>query len=141
MIAVPALAPVTVPLTTVAFVLLLDQVPPLVASVRLVVLPTHIDEFNGVIATGAVFTVTGLVVIQPDAFVNVMLAVPVLLPVTIPVKLPMLAMLPLLLLQLPLPSDNVVLVPEQMLNDTVGVIVAGRAFTVTLAVVIQLPML
>ena len=141
MVAVPALAPVTVPFTTVAFVLLLDHVPPLVASVRLVVLPTHMFAVSGVIATGAELTVTGLVVIQPEAFVNVMLAVPVLLPVTIPVKLPTPAMLPLLLLHVPLPSVNVVLVPEQMLSDTVGVIVAGRAFTVTFAVVMQLPML
>ena len=61
MMAVPALAPVTVPLTTVAAVLLLVHVPPLVASVRWVVLPAQMLLFSGLIATGAVFTVTGLV--------------------------------------------------------------------------------
>jgi hypothetical protein len=59
--AVPALAPVTVPLITVAAVLLLVHVPPLVASVRWVVLPAQMLLFSGLIATGAVLTVTGLV--------------------------------------------------------------------------------
>lgn len=57
----PAEAPVTVPFTTVAFVLLLLHVPPVVASARCVLLPTHMFDASGVIATGAVFTVTGLV--------------------------------------------------------------------------------
>ena len=61
MMAVPAVAPVTVPFTTVAFVLLLVHVPPLVASVRCVLLPTQMLDASGVIATGAVFTVTPLV--------------------------------------------------------------------------------
>ena len=60
-VAVPALAPVTVPLTTVALVLPLVHTPPLVASVRLTVLPTQITAVNGVIATGELFTVTGFV--------------------------------------------------------------------------------
>ena len=139
--AVPALAPVTVPLTTVAAVLLLVHVPPVVPSVRLVVLPTQMLAVNGLIATGAVFTVIVFVVIQPELFVNVMFAVPAVLPVTIPVRLPILATNGEPLLHVPLPSVSVVVVPAHSVTGVDGVMAAGRAFTVTLAVVLHVPML
>lgn len=137
--AVPALAPVTVPFTTVAFVLLLVHVPPLVASVSVTLSPTHKLAVKGLIDTGALLTVTGFVTKQPEELVNVMLAVPMPEPVTVPVPLPTLAMLLLLLLHVPLPSDNVVLDPRQIVTGVTGMIAEGEAFTVTLAVVIQLP--
>jgi len=140
-VAVPALAPVTVPLTTVALVLPLVHVPPLVPSVRLTVLPTQMLAVKGLIATGAVFTVIVFVVIQPEAFVNVMFAVPALLPVTVPVRLPMLATNGEPLLQVPLPSVSVVVVPAHRVTGVDGVIVAGKALTVTFAVVLHVPML
>ena len=137
--AVPALAPVTVPFTTVAFVLLLAQVPPLVASVSVTLSPTHKLAVNGLIDTGALLTVTSFVTKQPDELVNVMFALPIPAPVTVPVPLPTLAMLLLLLLHVPLPSDKVVLDPKQIVTGVTGMIADGDALTVTLAVVIQLP--
>ena len=65
MVAVPAIAPVTVPPTTVALPLLLAQTPPVVASVSIVVLPVHTEAVAGVIATGAEFTVATVVTEQP----------------------------------------------------------------------------
>ena len=127
------------PFTTVAFVLLLAQVPPLTASVSVTLSPTHKLAVNGLIAAGALLTVTGLVTKQPDELVNVMFAVPMPEPVTMPVPLPTLAILPLLLLHVPLPSDNVVLEPRQIVTGVTGMIAEGDALTVTLAVVMQLP--
>ena len=65
MVAVPAVTPVTVPLTTVALALLLLHTPPAVASERVVVLPVQTVAVAGVIATGAVFTETTIVLMQP----------------------------------------------------------------------------
>ena len=140
-VAVPALAPVTVPFTTVALVLPLVHVPPVVASVRLTVLPTQMLAVNGEIATGAVFTVIVFVVIQPELFVNVMFAVPAVLPVTMPVRLPIDATDGEPLLQVPVPSVSVVVVPAQRVTGVDGVIAAGKALTVTFAVVLHVPML
>ena len=58
MVETPAVIPFTVPLTTVASVLLLLQTPPLVASVSTVLLPTHTTELVGLIAAGELVTVT-----------------------------------------------------------------------------------
>jgi hypothetical protein len=58
-VSMPAVTPVTTPAPlTVAFALLLDHTPPVVASVRLMVLPVQTVEVAGTMATGAVLTVT-----------------------------------------------------------------------------------
>lgn len=87
-IAVPALTPVTRPEAfTVAFrVLLLVHTPPPVASLS----PSVADWHTGalpVIAAGAVFTVTTVVVLQPPLIVYVMVVVPADTDTTLPEKL------------------------------------------------------
>ena len=47
----------------------------------------------------------------------------------------------LLLVQVPVPSVSAAVVPWQMLVGVPGLIATGSAFIVTLAVVIQVPML
>ena len=63
---VPADTPVTTPVlpTAARLVLLLLQVPPVEASVKAVVKPTHTLAVP-VIAAGKGLTVTGVVIIQP----------------------------------------------------------------------------
>ena len=61
-------------------------------------------------------------------------------PRTVPV-LPTVATAPLLLVQVPVPSVSAAVVPWQMLVGVPGLIATGSAFIVTLAVVIQVPML
>ena len=64
---VPDITPVTtpVPLTTVATVVMpLDQVPPVVPSVNVIVVPEQNGEEAG-ITTGSAFTVTTVVVKHP----------------------------------------------------------------------------
>jgi len=68
-----------------------------------------------------------------------MLAVPTPEPVTVPLTLPTLAILLLLLLHVPPPSDKVVLAPKQIVTGVRGVIADGEALTVTGAVVIHVP--
>ena len=65
MVARPALAPVTVPFTTVAAVLRLVHVPPPVASVSTVLVAIQmLTGVEGLMAAGSAFTVTLAVVIH-----------------------------------------------------------------------------
>jgi len=66
--------------------------------------------------------------------------VPDPVPSTVPV-LPTVATAPLLLVHVPVPSVSDAVVPWQILVGVPGLIAEGKAFTVTLAVVIQVPML
>lgn len=67
MFAVPAIEPVKTPAASmVAFVLLDDHVPPLVASESEVVVPTH-NSVDPVISAGSAFIVTFAVTMQPSA--------------------------------------------------------------------------
>ena len=102
-IEVPAATPVTRPSSepTVAFaVLLLIQVPPVVASVRFVCSPAHTTAVP-VIMPGAGLTVTSFVAEHPVLLIEyVIVAVPTVTPVTMPAPVPTVA-LPLLLVHVP----------------------------------------
>lgn len=65
---VPAIMPVTMPVVEPmsALVLLLLQVPPVVASVNVVVPPASQTVAVPAMAAGAVFTVMVMVVVQPE---------------------------------------------------------------------------
>ena len=72
MVAEPARLPVTIPVkepTGAIPLLLLLHSPPLVALVKVVVFPTHIEAEDGDIATGVVFTDTVFNAEQPAALV------------------------------------------------------------------------
>ena len=69
MITVPALTPVAIPVAepiVALSVLALLQVPP-PAAVRVVVVPTHVDNVPPIVPADAV-TVTSRVATQPEAF-------------------------------------------------------------------------
>jgi hypothetical protein len=69
-VAVPAATPVTTPPATLAVPeALLLHVPPPVAFVKVVVLPTHTAADKGDIAAGVILTVTALIEEQPEAVV------------------------------------------------------------------------
>jgi hypothetical protein len=136
---VPAEMPPTVPVVVDAFtvptaVFVLDQVPPAVVSVRLVVKPTH-TLLAPAITAGVWFTVIGKVAVQlPGVSVYIILTLPAVLPVTTPVPAPTEA-LPLLALHVPpvVASARVVVAPVQTVDAPV--IAAGVTFTVNGAVI------
>ena len=114
MVGVPAATPVTRPVDelTVAWeVLLLAQVPPVVASDKEIPLPTQTTVLPEMPAGGP--TVTDLVAATQPGVVNMMLVVPVPTPVTTPLET--VAMVGLLLVHAPtVPvSERVRLVPVQ----------------------------
>ena len=135
----PADTAVTTPLLFIVAtpVLLLLQVPPPVASARVVVAPTQrVTGVPGVIAAGLLFTVTVASASQLP-IVYVIVAVPNVIPVTSP--LPSTVATPILLLLHVPPLTlllSVVLVPMHTDADD-GEIVAGAVFTVTLLITVQ----
>src|SRR5438552_391935 len=103
MVATPAATPVTMPVeapTVAVPVALLLQVPPLMASVRVMVAPVHTVE-EPEIADGADTTVTVILVLQPVGNVYTMELVPGETPVTIPEEEPTVATPVAVLVQVP----------------------------------------
>jgi hypothetical protein len=143
-VALPAPTPVTVPLElpiVATPVLPLVQVPPPTAFVSVVVLPRQTFAVAGAIAAGVIATVAGFIATQPEAFTNEIFTVPADNPVTIPVADPTVATEVLPLIHVPPPTSvSVVVDPTQMLTAPGGDIAEGFAFTVTVDVVVQLPM-
>ena len=138
-VAVPAKTPVTKPLpepTVATVVVPLLHVPPVVASLKLVVKPAQTFKVP-VIAEGNGLTVKIAVVIQPVGKVYVIVALPLATPVITPVPEPAVAIVISLLLQLPptVTSLNVVVKPEQTLS--VPDIDDGSGLTVIIAVILQ----
>jgi len=136
---VPKATPVTTPepdATVAMAALLLTQVPPDAASVRLVLVPTHTLVLP-VIAVGVRLTVTVVVVLHPVDNAYVIVAVPAPAPFTIPVLEPTVATNVLLLLQVPptVASVKADEVPVQM--PVLPAMPAGRLLTVTTVVVVQ----
>jgi len=134
------LIPVTTPLAepTVALAVLLQlQVPPLTAWLSVVIVPTHRLGLPLIVA-GVVFTVTVVIAVHPELTLYVILAVPAPTPVTIPVVRPTVAFAVLLLLQVPpvVVLASVVVCPTHTLG--LPVLPASPAFTVTIAVRVQL---
>ena len=79
--------------------------------------------------------VTARVVTQPVGKVKVMTEVPPATPLTVPVG-PTVATVPLLLLQVPVPLVSVVVLPAHA--TAMPLIAAGKGFTVTIVVALQL---
>jgi hypothetical protein len=117
MVAVPAETPAMspVPLTVATPELLLLQVPPVVASATVVLLPAHTAAVP-VIADGTGLTVTTLVTLQLVPREYVMIAEPSATPPTMPVAAPTVATDVLLLLQVPPPASvSAIVLPRQAL--------------------------
>lgn len=133
--AVPPAIPVTSPpeLTVATPALLLLHVPPLTALESIIDCPAQMGTAP-VMASGAGFTVTFAVVMQPGIEVYVIVVVPSLTPVISPVPGPLVvavAFAGLLLLQVPpkVVLESVV-VPAVSQTVSVPVIGAGNGFTV-----------
>lgn len=130
----PLTKPATVPPDTIATVLLLLlQVPPLVALVSEILAPAH-TAVGPVIAAGAGLTVIAVVVKQPVPNVYVIVAVPANIPLTMPVPDPTLATAVLLLAHVPPPTEllNVLVVPSH--TFITPVMAGGGGFIVAVAV-------
>jgi hypothetical protein len=114
---------------------LLLQVPPVTASVRIVVEAWHTVKLP-VIAAGNGFTVKIAVVVQPVGKVYVILVVPASIPDTTP-PASIVATVVILLAHVPpaVASVSVVVRPWQTLS--VPVMIEGSEFTVTIAVEMQ----
>ena len=138
MVEVPAPTPVTTPVaanTLATPVLLLLQVPVPVASVSVVVAPTHttIVPFT---APGSGLITTLAVPTQPEGMAYKMVTVPAISPETTPLEEPMLAVDGSLLLQVP-PADasiKVVVEPTHALSTPV---IGDIGLIVTVAVTKQ----
>ena len=105
------------------------HVPPGVASVRVVLRPTHTCAAP-LIAAGSGFTVIGLVVWQPVDSPQITVAGPATMPVTIPVPAPMVAVPPVMLHVMPgVISVSVIVEPTHTADGPP--IAAGSGLTVT----------
>jgi hypothetical protein len=137
-VVVPVVTPVTIPVNdpiVATDVVLLAHVPPIEASVSVIVAPTHTAP-GPLIGTGSGLTVTITVLTQPVLSVYVTGAVPVDIPNTIPDVEPIeAAPLPVLHIPPPVASLNATNEPAH----TIGVpdMAAGNEFTVTAVVVLQ----
>ena len=116
---------------------LLTHVPP-TPGLAVIVAPTH-NVADGVLTTGSAFTVTeGVVLLQPVAVeVNVKATLPADIPVTKPALL-MVATPGALLTQVP-PTPGLAFIVAPTHNVADGVLTTGRAFTVTVGVVLIQP--
>lgn len=142
MVLAPATAPVTdtglpvVPVN-VTLPLLLLHVPPAVASLSVIVTPTH-SELEPCIGVTLEVTVNTAIAGQPPAvYETVVVPVYVLLAVTRPVELPMVAMSELLRLHVPptVASVSVVVLPPH--KESAPPIADGAVPTVMVAVLVQ----
>jgi len=138
-VTVPAVSPVINPaLVMVATVgLLLTQVPP-DTGLAVITEPIH-NVAEGVLTTGRAFTVTlDVALLQPVAVsVNVNITLPAVSPVINP-ALVIVATAGLLLTHVP-PVPGLAVIEEPIHNIGDGVLTTGRAFTVTLDVVLLQP--
>ena len=135
----PAVLPVTIPVvipTLATAGVLVCQIPPGVASVNVIVCPTHNEKVVPPIAAGNGLTVTTRVLIQEPS-VHVIIAVPAPVPLTMPVDAPTVAIAVLLLVHVTpaVVVENVVVLPTQTV--AVPVIAAGVVSTVILYIVKQ----
>ena len=105
------------------------HVPPDVASLRVIVAPTHTDDGPD-IAAGEVFTVTVLVALHPPA-VYEMVTTPAETPVTTPVVAPTVATDVLLLLHEPPDVASVSVIVEPVHTELLPDIAAADVVTVT----------
>jgi len=136
---VPDTTPVTIPVlapTVATDVVPLVQVPPVVPSVKVMVVPAQKAAAPD-IADGKALTVTVPVALQPLLSVYEMTEVPDDTPVTTPVVPATVATLVVPLVQVPpvVPSVNVIVDPAQ--NADAPAMVAGEALTVTTVVAVQ----
>lgn len=133
----PVNTPVAEPIVATPVVPLI-QVPPEVASLSVIVDPSHTAVLP-VIVAGNGLTVTVVLVLQPVGNVYVITDVPVATPVTTPEEEPTVAIPVLPLVHVP-PDEvllNVVVDPTH--TFVVPVMVAGNGFTVTVAIEYTVP--
>ena len=130
-------------LPTVALPLLADHVPPVTASVRLIVVP--VVRLDGPLIVPAVNALTVTIVdvlAVPQPFVTIyeILAVPPATPLTVP-SVPTVAIAPLEVLQVPPAAASVSAVVEPAHTVAVPVIApaVGNGLTVTVAVAAAVP--
>jgi hypothetical protein len=138
-IAVPALMPVITPVEepiVATVVVPLTHVPPPVASVTVIVLPTQTVVLPAMVS-GSAFTVSVLVMIQPVGKVYVIMAVPGVPPVAI--EPPMETTPILLLLHVPPPVASVSVTDKPVQMPRGPPIAAGNGLTVIVSRAIQLP--
>ena len=133
MVSVPAKTPVTTPLETVAFALAVLHVPPLAASLRVILAPTQTLVAPVIVpATGNGLTViTCVATAVPQLLVTVycMLSVPVATPVTTPPETVAFAFV--VLHTPPLEASlNRMFAPTQTLATPVIIPAFGSGFTV-----------
>ena len=136
----PVLTPVTVPdpvPTPATELLLLAQLPPATASVKLVVTPWHNTKLPDM-ATGIVFTVTSKVA-EHEPTVYEIVVLPAASPDTRPVPAPTVAVIVLLLLQFPPAVASVRFVADPAHIDDIPVIETGVKFTVKVVVTLHPP--
>ena len=130
MMAAPALIPVTTPrLSTEVLALPLLQVPPVVASARVVVAPGHTSSLP-VIPAGGRLTVTVVAAVQPVPNEYSTGAVPAATPVTMPLLLPIVILL-LVVLHKPPPAVLLRLVALPMQTCSSPPITDGEVLTDT----------
>ena len=135
-VVVPADTPVTVPEAepmVATAVLVLLQVPPEVASLNVVVKPTHTVEVPE-IAAGKGLTVTLVTARHPVLSTYEITATPPVIPVTVPEVASMVAIAVLELLHVPPPGRSVRKVMEPAQTVVVPLMAKGVVLTVTVAV-------
>jgi hypothetical protein len=126
--------PVAEPATAIA-VLLLLQVPPVVAEDKVLVAPRQMPVVP-VIDAGAGLTVRMADLAHPvEDSVNIMLEFPAETALMVPLVAPMVATVVLLLLHVPAPDALVSVADVPAQSESVPPILAGRAITVTTLVV------
>ena len=128
----PVTIPVLLPIVAIV-VLLLAHVPPGVASLKIVVCPTHTVGMP-VIALGP-GTVTVVVIKHPPGMIYEIIDVPLNMPVTTPVLLPIVAMVVLLLVQVPPGVASLSDIVAPMHTVIVPAIGSGNGSTVNVIVI------
>ena len=131
---IPVTTPVVEPMVA-ALVLLLLHVPPVVASLKVMVEPEHKNPALEIASIG--LTVTTVDILQPAVAVKSIVAVPPAIPVIMPEPDPMVAIEVLLLVHVPLPDKSVKVIVDPAQTGALPEIAAGCALTVTTVVVIH----
>lgn len=131
----PVIAPVADPIVATE-VVALAHVPPVVASVSVMLAPTHKAD-GPLIAAGNGFTVTVVFLKHPPGAVYVTIAVPAETPVTTPVDVPTVTVEAAVLHDPPAVTSASVIVLPPAHTLTGPVMTSGKALTVTVAIAIQ----
>ena len=125
-----------VPLTVATVAGMQLHTPPVVTSLKVIVVPAH-SLPAPVIALGTGLTVTGFVTVHPEPSEYVIVVVPVLTPVTIPFSEPMVAVVVTLLLHKPPLTTSLNVSADPAHTLPAPDIAVGAVLTVTVIAVAQ----